>query len=267
MSVPREAAERAAALRREIEYHNYRYYVLDAPVISDAEYDALLRELLELERRYPELVTPDSPTQRVGAPPRADMGEVRHAVPMRSLDNAFDAGEVREFDRRVRERLGGERVRYACEPKFDGASVSLRYEDGVLVQAGTRGDGYRGEDVRAGGRSPSSPGASASCRRRWPGPTRRRWRACATGASASPSTWTPPTAWKAASPTTSASWPCASACPSRWTGSSTRSTTWPPASGSATRRGPRAGPWPTSSRRRRPPRWWRTSSPRWGARA
>ncbi len=149
MSVPAKVAERAARLRREIEYHNYRYYVLDAPVISDAEYDALLRELMELERRHPELVTPDSPTQRVGAPPRADMGEVRHAVPMLSLDNAFGEEEVREFDRRVRERLGAARVGYSCEPKFDGASVSLRYEGGVLVQAGTRGDGYRGEDVTA----------------------------------------------------------------------------------------------------------------------
>ena len=147
MSVPKEAARRAAELRREIEYHNYRYYVLDAPVISDAEYDALMRELQALERRYPELVTPDSPTQRVGAPPRPDMGEVRHRVPMLSLDNAFGEEEVRDFDRRVRERLGAGRVRYACEPKFDGASVSLRYEEGVLVEAGTRGDGYRGEDV------------------------------------------------------------------------------------------------------------------------
>ena len=147
MSVPKEAARRAAELRREIEYHNYRYYVLDAPVISDAEYDALMRELQALERRYPELVTPDSPTQRVGAPPRPDMGEVRHRVPMLSLDNAFSEEEVRDFDRRVRERLGVGRVRYSCEPKFDGASVSLRYEEGVLVEAGTRGDGYRGEDV------------------------------------------------------------------------------------------------------------------------
>ena len=147
MSVPKEAARRAAELRREIEYHNHRYYVLDAPVISDAEYDALMRELQALERRYPELVTPDSPTQRVGAPPRPDMGEVRHRVPMLSLDNAFGEEEVRDFDRRVRERLGAGRVRYACEPKFDGASVSLRYEEGVLVEAGTRGDGYRGEDV------------------------------------------------------------------------------------------------------------------------
>ncbi len=147
MSVPKEVARRAAELRREIEYHNYRYYVLDSPVISDAEYDALMRELQALERRYPELVTPDSPTQRVGAPPRPDMGEVRHRVPMLSLDNAFGEEEVRDFDRRVRERLGVGRVRYSCEPKFDGASVSLRYEEGVLVEAGTRGDGYRGEDV------------------------------------------------------------------------------------------------------------------------
>ncbi|RMD79403.1 MAG: NAD-dependent DNA ligase LigA [Gammaproteobacteria bacterium] len=151
---PSEAVRRAEQLRKEIEYHNYRYYVLDSPVISDAEYDALMRELQELEARWPELRTPDSPTQRVGAPPREDMGEVRHRIPMLSLDNAFSDEEVREFDRRLRERLGlqGEAL-YTCEPKFDGASVSLRYEDGVLVLAGTRGDGYRGEDVTPNART------------------------------------------------------------------------------------------------------------------
>ncbi|ROR32253.1 NAD-dependent DNA ligase LigA [Inmirania thermothiophila] len=153
MAVPEAVRARAEALRREIEYHNYRYYVLDDPVIPDAEYDRLLRELQQIEAMHPELVTPDSPTQRVGAPPRADFGEVPHAVPMLSLDNAFDEGEVAEFDRRVRERLGVARVAYACEPKFDGASVSLRYEDGVLVRAATRGDGRRGEDVTPNART------------------------------------------------------------------------------------------------------------------
>ena len=150
---PPEAARRAEELRREIEYHNWRYYVLDSPVISDAEYDALMRELQELEACYPELRTPDSPTQRVGAPPREDMGQVRHRLPMLSLDNAFTEEEVRDFDRRLRELLGLREADYLCEPKFDGASVSLRYEDGVLVLAGTRGDGRRGEDVTPNART------------------------------------------------------------------------------------------------------------------
>ncbi len=149
MKAPKEAVARARALREEIEEHNYRYYVLDRPTISDAEYDRLLRELQELERRYPDLVTPDSPTQRVGAAPRSDFGRVRHSIPMLSLDNAFSEEEVAEFDRRVRERLGAETVEYHAAPKFDGLSVSLRYEAGRLVQAGTRGDGRVGEDVTA----------------------------------------------------------------------------------------------------------------------
>lgn len=142
-----DAAGRIARLREEIEEHNHRYYVLDEPVRSDAEYDALLRELQALEQGHPELVTPDSPTQRVGATPAEGFGEVAHGQPMLSLDNAFDADELREFDRRVRERLGVASVRYVGEPKLDGLSLSLRYEDGVLVQAGTRGDGRVGEDI------------------------------------------------------------------------------------------------------------------------
>jgi DNA ligase (NAD+) len=140
---------RAEQLRKEINYHNYRYYVLDSPVISDAEYDRLLRELQALEAAHPELVTPDSPTQRVGAKPVAAFGTVRHRIPMLSMDNAFTAEEVREWDRRCRHLLGRERLAYTAEPKFDGTSVSLRYERGVLVQAGTRGDGTTGEDVTA----------------------------------------------------------------------------------------------------------------------
>jgi DNA ligase (NAD+) len=144
----RDLERRAEELRREINQHNYRYYVLDSPVISDAEYDRLFRELEALEAAHPELVTPDSPTQRVGAQPRPEFGEVRHSLPMTSIDNAFDEQEVHDWDRRVLQGLGkrGEVV-YTAEPKFDGASVSLRYEDGVLVQAGTRGDGTTGEDV------------------------------------------------------------------------------------------------------------------------
>ncbi|OGI47231.1 MAG: DNA ligase (NAD(+)) LigA [Candidatus Muproteobacteria bacterium RIFCSPHIGHO2_01_FULL_65_16] len=141
---------RAAELREQINYHNYRYYVLDQPVISDAQYDKLLRELQELERAHPALITPDSPTQRVGAAPLAAFGTVRHKVPMTSMDNAFSDEEVGEWDRRVRKGLevdGG--ATYTAEPKFDGTSVSLRYENGVLTQAGTRGDGATGEDVTA----------------------------------------------------------------------------------------------------------------------
>ena len=149
MTAPEEAARRARTLREQLEEHNYRYYVLDQPVISDAEYDRLMRELRELERRYPELVTPDSPTQRVGAAARTEFGAVRHVVAMLSLDNAFSEEEVAEFDRRVRERLSVEEVLYHAAPKFDGLSLSLRYEAGCLVRAGTRGDGRTGEDVTA----------------------------------------------------------------------------------------------------------------------
>jgi DNA ligase (NAD+) len=138
---------RAGELRREIDEHNYRYYVLDAPVISDGQYDKLLRELQEIESAHPELITPDSPTQRVGAKPLEAFGEVRHKVPMTSMDNAFDDAEARDWDQRVRKGLESDDVAYTAEPKYDGASVSLRYEDGRLVRAGTRGDGTTGEDV------------------------------------------------------------------------------------------------------------------------
>jgi DNA ligase (NAD+) len=147
MSVPAEIRKRVEALRKEINHHNYLYYVLDAPEIPDAEFDRLMRELEELEARYPELVTPDSPTQRVGAAPLKEFAEVRHEVPMLSLANAFSDEEAREFDRRARERLGVDRIDYAVEPKLDGLAISLRYEDGVLTQGATRGDGYTGEDV------------------------------------------------------------------------------------------------------------------------
>jgi DNA ligase (NAD+) len=135
-------------LREQINYHNYRYYVLDDPEVPDAEYDRLLRELQELEQQHPQLITPDSPTQRVGAEPLKAFGEVRHALPMLSLANAFSEQELEDFDRRVRERLGDDKaVEYAAEPKLDGLAISLRYEEGVLVQAATRGDGSSGEDV------------------------------------------------------------------------------------------------------------------------
>ena len=140
-------AERAEQLREQIRFHNYRYYVLDDPQIPDAEYDRLLRELQALEAKHPELITPDSPTQRVGAQPLGAFGEVRHVVPMLSLDNAFDDDELADFDRRARERLEVDSIEYTAEPKLDGLAVSLLYEDGVLVQGATRGDGTTGEDI------------------------------------------------------------------------------------------------------------------------
>lgn len=146
----RAAAARAAELRAQIEHHNYRYHVLDDPVISDAEFDALLRELQCLEAAHPELVTPDSPTQRVGGTPATGFPTIRHRTPMLSLDNAFSEEEVIAFDRRVRERLGrDEEIEYAAEPKLDGLAISVVYEDGVLRHAATRGDGVTGEDVTA----------------------------------------------------------------------------------------------------------------------
>ncbi|MEK7222811.1 MAG: NAD-dependent DNA ligase LigA [Pseudomonadota bacterium] len=142
--------KRAEELRQEINHHNYRYYVLDDPVVSDAQYDKLLRELQAIEAQHPDLITPDSPTRRVGAAPLSEFGEVRHKIPMTSMDNAFDDEEAREWDQRVRKSLETEgSVAYTAEPKFDGTSVSLRYENGVLMQAGTRGDGETGEDVTA----------------------------------------------------------------------------------------------------------------------
>lgn len=139
---------RAKALQEQLNNHNHRYYVLDDPQIPDAEYDRLLRELQGLERRYPELSAPDSPTQRVGAPPLKGFATVAHEVPMLSLDNAFNSDEMREFDRRIHDRLKIEGdIEYACEPKLDGLAVSLLYRDGVLVRGATRGDGQSGEDI------------------------------------------------------------------------------------------------------------------------
>ncbi|BAL25106.1 NAD-dependent DNA ligase LigA [Azoarcus sp. KH32C] len=148
-----EAFERAAQLRRELEAHNYAYYVLDAPTVPDAEYDRLFRELEALEAKYPELATPDSPTRRVGGAPMPELRPVRHKVPMLSIRTETDTsnGGIVAFDTRVRNALGlGETdpaVEYAGELKFDGLAISLRYEDGVLVSGATRGDGETGEDV------------------------------------------------------------------------------------------------------------------------
>ena len=147
MSLPKSVHARARKLHAELHEHNYRYYSRDDPLIPDAEYDQLLRELQSLEAQYPELVTPDSPTQRVGAAPLKAFGEVRHEVRMLSLDNAFSDDELNDFDRRVCERLETDQVEYAAEPKLDGLAISLLYQEGKLVRAATRGDGVTGEDV------------------------------------------------------------------------------------------------------------------------
>ncbi|MDN5331734.1 MAG: ligase [Tepidanaerobacteraceae bacterium] len=141
-----EAEKRIKELRELINYHNKQYYVYDNPVISDAEYDKLMRELEELERKFPELVTPDSPTQRVGGEPLPYFTQVVHRVPMMSLSNAFDEGELRDFHRRVTEVVGND-VEYVVELKIDGLAVSITYENGIYKTAATRGDGEVGEDV------------------------------------------------------------------------------------------------------------------------
>ena len=144
------SAARAQELRAQIARHDHRYYILDDPEISDAEYDRLLGELRALELAHPQLITPDSPTQRVSGAPSAAFAEARHGMPMLSLDNAFADTEVADFDRRVRERLGTDQtVDYCAEPKLDGLAISLLYEQGVLTRAATRGDGATGEDVTA----------------------------------------------------------------------------------------------------------------------
>ncbi|WP_151634944.1 NAD-dependent DNA ligase LigA [Noviherbaspirillum aerium] len=142
--------ERAAWLKAELNRHSHAYYVLDNPSIPDAEYDKLFRELVELEQAHPDLVTSDSPTQRVGGQPLPQFEQVRHAIAMLSLNNAFDEEDIVSFDRRVREGLGlADEVVYSGELKFDGLAISLRYENGRLVQAATRGDGTTGENVTA----------------------------------------------------------------------------------------------------------------------
>lgn len=146
-----DARRRVEALRAQIEHHDYRYHVLDDPEIPDADYDRLMVELRELESRHPELVTRDSPTQRVGAAPVEAFGEVVHRVPMLSLDNGFSEDDARAFERRVRERLGAPEgpMEFAAEPKLDGLAIAIVYEEGRLARAATRGDGTRGEDVTA----------------------------------------------------------------------------------------------------------------------
>ncbi|MFP2897110.1 NAD-dependent DNA ligase LigA [Corallococcus sp. 4LFB] len=144
-----KAEARARALRQELAHHNHRYYVLDAPEISDAQYDTLMRELQALEERYPQLVTPDSPTQRVGGAAVEDFGQVVHTTQMLSLANIFDDAGLVEFDERIRKLTGLTQVGYVCEPKLDGLAISLRFEGGRFIQGATRGDGTTGEDVTA----------------------------------------------------------------------------------------------------------------------
>ena len=140
--------QRIETLREQIRHHNTRYYVLDDPEIPDSEYDRLLRELQNLETQHPELITPDSPTQRVGAAPVQAFGEVKHPVPMLSLSNAFDEDELLAFNKRVIDRIGiQDSIEYAAEPKLDGLAVSLVYREGVFIQAATRGDGVTGEEI------------------------------------------------------------------------------------------------------------------------
>lgn len=142
-----QAEKRIEELRKLIRHHNYLYYVLNKPEISDAQYDKLMNELRELENKFPELITPDSPTQRVGAPPAEQFETVKHVKPMLSLDTAMEKEEIKKFDERVKRELGVNDVKYVAEPKLDGLSVELIYEHGKLVRGSTRGDGINGENV------------------------------------------------------------------------------------------------------------------------
>ena len=144
---PQDAARRVEELRREIRRHEHLYYVLNQPEIADAEYDALERELRELEAAHPELVTPDSPTQRVGEKPSEGFATFAHRVPMLSLDNTYNEDELREFEQRIFRAVGERAMTYVAELKIDGVSIALHYEGGRLARAVTRGDGVRGDDV------------------------------------------------------------------------------------------------------------------------
>ena len=146
---PEQAQHKISALSKEIEDHNFQYYALSSPKISDFEFDALLKELQTLEKQYPELADPNSPTQRVGGTITKNFQTVKHVYPMLSLGNTYSEEELQDFDGRVRKNLGGQAFEYVCELKFDGVALGLRYENGVFVQAVTRGDGVQGDDVTA----------------------------------------------------------------------------------------------------------------------
>lgn len=150
MAITKNIQQHVDALRRQLHEHNHRYYLLDEPLIPDAEYDRLFRELQQLETDHPELLSADSPTQRVGSAPNKKFASVKHDVPMLSLNNVFSDDELLAFDKRVIDRLSSSRaIEYVCEPKLDGLAVSLHYQEGVLVRAATRGDGMTGEDITA----------------------------------------------------------------------------------------------------------------------
>ena len=142
--------QRLQQLKDQLAYHNQQYYVLDNPSIPDADYDQLFNELKQIEQQHPELITADSPTQRVGAAPLSKFGQISHQVAMLSLDNAFDADDFAAFYKRMADRIDASKdFEFCAEPKLDGLAVSIRYEQGLLVQAATRGDGFTGEDVIA----------------------------------------------------------------------------------------------------------------------
>src|SRR3954453_7732245 len=151
--MPSAAEKRIAELREQLNHHNHLYHVEARPQISDREYDRLMQELIDLERATPALIAPDSPSQRVGGDVQTELKPVRHAVPMMSIDNTYSEAEVPAFDERVRKGLDGEKPSYVLEPKIDGASVSLRYEDGKLVLAATRGRGNVGDDITVNART------------------------------------------------------------------------------------------------------------------
>src|SRR5256885_7363288 len=153
MGSTKSAENRIKELREELDRHNHLYHVEARPQISDREYDRMMQELIELERAHPDLITPDSPTQRVGGDVQTALKPVKHAVPMMSIDNTYSEDEVRAFDERVRKALDGEKPSYVLEPKIDGASVSLRYENGKLVLAATRGRGNVGDDITVNART------------------------------------------------------------------------------------------------------------------
>jgi NAD-dependent DNA ligase (contains BRCT domain type II) len=142
-----EAIKIIDTLRELINYHDYRYYVLNQPVISDAEYDAIYKFLKSIEDTYPDLITPDSPTQRVSSDISSTFPQVKHLAPMLSLDNTYNEDDLRDFDRRVKELSGKEHIEYCVEPKYDGAGISLLYENDIFVRGATRGDGEVGEEI------------------------------------------------------------------------------------------------------------------------
>src|SRR5678815_28812 len=148
-----EAERTILRLREQIQEHDHRYYVLAEPVISDREYDHLFEQLKKLEVQFPDLTTPDSPTQRVGGAPLPEFKQVAHTVPMLSIDNTYNEAELREFDDRVQRGLGGDKYEYVIDPKVDGVAVSLRYENGRLALAATRGDGANGDDITQNART------------------------------------------------------------------------------------------------------------------